>query len=206
MPGVQPSTFLELRHASTDHAIFVVVPERRFLAVDGVGLPTAADHRLATETLREIAEHLQRRLREQGTSGSRIGVIECAWSPPTELAPADVPTAFADRTHWQWEQLIELPARITDADVAAAIEHVARVHGGHLVPVRGVTFTEGHAAQVLHVGDRAGEPLTVGKLYGAVADAGYRPNGRLHELLLVDPDQVPAGRGRAILRLPVAIA
>ena len=43
--GLVPSTaFVERRHASTDHAVFVVVPWRRFFAIDGVGGPMSADY------------------------------------------------------------------------------------------------------------------------------------------------------------------
>ena len=61
------SNFLELRHASTDHALFVVVPERRnFFAIDGVGEPDGSDFRLATSVLRIGIDLVLRRLRREG--------------------------------------------------------------------------------------------------------------------------------------------
>jgi hypothetical protein len=199
-----PSSFLELRHASTDHAIFVVVPERRFIAIDGVGEPGGADFRMATVALRTVMELLLARLRREGVAtGTRQGVVECVWWPAGPVPDGDLAAAFADRSAWYWRQLIELPDRATDGQAQAAIDE-ARGAAGRDVAVRVVTFAEGLAAQLLHVGGHSEEPDCVRRLHAAIAEAGLHPSGYLHTLLLADPDQVPAGRGREIVRQPVA--
>ena len=199
------SSFLELRHASTDHAIFVVVPERTFFAIDGVGEPGASDYRLATSALRTAIDLLLHRLRQAGIeTATRPGVIECGWQPPQPMPPADLPEAFRDRTAWHWRQMIELPARATAAQAQAAIDEAQRGAGRDRALVRRITFTEGRAAQWLHVGPRSAEPDTVHRLFQAILQAGLHPDGRLHTLLLADADTAPNGLGRSILRQPVS--
>lgn len=45
---------------------------------------------------------------------------------------------------------------------------------------------------------------TVGRLMAMIAEQGHAPAGPLHELMLADPDEVPDGRGRTIVRQPIA--
>ena len=199
------SSFLELRHASTDHAIFVVVPERTFFAIDGVGEPGASDYRLATSALRTAVDLLLHRLRQAGVeTATRAGVVECGWLPPQPMSPAELPAAFRDRSGWHWRQMIELPGRATEAHAQAAIDEAQHGSGRDRALVRLLTFTEGRAAQWLHVGPRDAEADTVHKLFQAIFTAGLHPDGRLHALMLQDAEVAPNGLGRSILRQPVS--
>jgi len=198
------SNSLELRHASTENAIFVVVPERTFFAIDGVGEPTGADFWLATSELRAAIDVLLHRLRRAGMStAARAGVVECRWLPPQSMPPAELPTAFRDRSRWRWRQMIELPARATEAQAGTAIEEARLGAGRNRALVHCLTFTEGRAAQLLHVGPRSAEPITVNRLFQAIQGAGLRPNGELHALQFADADVAPHGIGRSILRQPI---
>ncbi len=202
MPGA--SNFLELRHASTDHAIFVVVPERTFFAIDGVGHPEGADFRLATSTLRAAIDLLVRQLRRANIrTATRTGVVECGWMPPQPLPPTELPAAFRDRSRWYWRQMIELPGQTPETHALAAIDETRRGAGRDRAIIRRITFTEGRAAQLLHVGPRTAEPDTVYRLLEAIDGSGLRPIGRLHTLVLAAADVAPNGMGRSILRQPV---
>lgn len=198
------SNFLELRHASTDHAIFVVVPERTFFAIDGLGGPGAADFRLATSALRTAIDLLLHRLRQAGIdTATRAGIEECGWTPPQPLSAAELPAAFGDRSTWHWRQMIELPAQATEVQALAAIDESRRDAARDRALVRRQVITEGRAAQMLHVGPRSAEPATVHKLFQAIAEAGLQPDGPLHTLSLTDADAAPQSIGRSILRQPV---
>ena len=196
-----PSSSLELRHASTDHAIFVVVPERRFLAIGGVGGPMGSDFAFAAAALRVAAEVLGRRLRRHGASVPiRVPTLESLWTPPAPLAPRDVPAAFADRSRWTWCQLIELPAAATHADVEAAVDETRRGAGRDVALIRELRFAEGLAAQVLHVGPVETDPASVTRLFAAVDETGLEPAGWLH---VINLSSGAGDRRRAILRQPV---
>jgi hypothetical protein len=199
------SSFLELRHASTDHPIFVVVPGRRFYAIDGMGEPSAADFRLATSALRIVGEILLRCLRQAGVvTATHVGVAECAWWPPEPLAPAELAAALGDRSAWHWRQLLELPSRAPESQAVEAIDDARRDAGRQVALVRRLDLAEGPAAQMLHVGPRSTEIVTVRRLFDAIADAGVQPVGPLHTLTLADPEVAARGLGRSILRQPVA--
>lgn len=195
--GSVPSTaFVERRHASTDHAVFVVVPPRRFFAIDGVGGPMSADFDVAGSALRATLADCERLIRRERFPGpTRRAVAETLWWPPADAAVRGMPDGFADRSRWHWRQLLEIPDAARDA-------HVAEAMGRGLV--RELVFAEGAVAQWLHTGDPDGEATSVRRLFDAITEAGYRPLGSLHVLALVDPRSVPRGRARSILRQPIA--
>jgi hypothetical protein len=197
------SALLELRHAATDRVNIVVVPERRLFAIDGVGGPRGSDFRLASEVLRSAAENLRATLHQRRGIESRIGVIEVAWWIHPEPAPTEMAEAFADRAKWHWQQMVEVADRATDEEAEAAID-VTRAQAGRDIPLlRLIHFTEGRAAQILQVAGPEAEAAAIARLYDAVAGLGLRVRGHLHQIVLADPDRVPAGRSRSIFRLPI---
>jgi hypothetical protein len=203
MTAELPSDRFELRHAATDRATIVVVPERRMFAIDGLGDPRAGEFLLASETLRAADEALRSRLHRERGVKSRPANLECAWWTHPEPPSLDLAEAFADRSTWHWQQMAEIAPQATDDDAAAAIE-VARTGSGRPAPfVRVIRFAEGRSAQILHVGGPETEPESVRALYDAVAAAGLRSHGHLHEIRTADYERVPDGRARAILRLPI---
>jgi hypothetical protein len=203
MPAELPSDHFELRHAATDHATFVVVPERRMFAIDGLGDPHAGGFVIASETLRETGEVL--RVRVQREHGRKVepGVLECAWWTHPEPPIQDLANSFADRSNWHWQQMLEIPADASDEDAQAAIDESRAKAARPSPPVRVIHFAEGRSAQILHVGGPATEHRSVVALYDAVTGAGLRPHGHLHEIRLSDYERVPDERARAILRLPI---
>jgi len=192
----------ELRHAATDRATIVDVPERRLLAIDGVGSPEADDYRFAGQVLRTALANLAARLRRHGWTGQPTRVLETAWWLHPEVPPDQTAEAFKDRTVWHWQQMIELPHGASAEDVEAAIDDTRREAGRGVPLVRTIHFLEGMSAQILHVG-AAPVDVAVTRLYTAVAQQGLEPRGHLHELRLADAQAVPQGRERSILRLPV---
>jgi hypothetical protein len=201
---LDPSPGLELRHAATDRPTIVVVGERRLIAIDGVGGPGGSDYRLAGETLRTAGRHLRDRLAQTRSVSTRLGILETAWWTHPELPAADVPKAFADRSTWHWQQMIEIPEQASDDDVETAIAET-RIAAGRGEPLlRAITLTEGRAAQMLHLGGESTMGATLVELFELLDSAGLRPHGHIHELRIADEADVPAGRARAILRVPIA--
>lgn len=197
------SDSFELRHAATDRAMIVVVPERRMLAIDGLGDTRSTDFTFASQTLRTAGELLRAILiREHGIE-RRVGVLECAWWTHPEPPSLDLAEAFADRSTWHWQQMIEIPSEATDDDVAAAIDEVGARAGRPVPLVRLIRFAEGRSAQILHIGGASTQYRSVQALYDAVRVAGLRPHGHLHEIRTADHERVPADRARSILRLPI---
>jgi hypothetical protein len=199
----EPSDRFELRHAATDRATIVVVPERRMLAIDGLGDPRASDFLLASETLRGAGELLRARVAREHGVKSPPALLECAWWTHPEPPSGDLAEAFADRRTWHWQQMLEVPSDASDEDAETAIVEARSGAAGPSPYVRLIRFSEGRSAQILHVGGPATQPRSVMALYDAVAAAGLRPHGHLHEIRTADYDRVPDGRARSILRLPI---
>jgi hypothetical protein len=203
MPPERPSDQIDLRHAATDRATIVVVPERRMFAIDGLGDPRTTGFTLASDTLRATGEALRVRLQREHGRKVATGVLECAWWTHPEPPSEDLAASFADRSTWHWQQMLEIPTEAGDEDAQAAIDESRSNLGPSSPPVRLIQFAEGRAAQILHIGGPATEYRSVVALYDAVTSAGLRPHGHLHEIRLSDYERVPGDRARSILRLPI---
>ncbi len=203
MTAQTPSDRFELRHAATDRATIVVVPERRMFAIDGLGDPRARDFTYASERLRTADEAIRARLLHERRIRIQPGVLECAWWTHPEPPSQDLAASFAEREAWHWQQMMEIPAAATDEDVEAALAEVQRRTDADARLLRIIRFEEGRSLQILHVGGPATEHESVRALYEAAEAAGVRPHGHLHEIWLADYQRVPDGRARSILRLPI---
>ena len=192
----EPTGTLKLRHAATDRATIVVVPRRRLFAIDGVGGPTAADFRFASDALRAVSEALRRRLRAAGAHDPGKPPIEVAWWTHPELPADAMADAFADRSSWHWQQIVEIPGRASDEDSAAAIDEVRRGAGREVALVRTIEIVEGRSAQILeaHIGAES-EAVSIRRLAAEIEAAGLRPHGHLHQIFVTDPDV--SARGQA---------
>ena len=202
MTGQEPTGTLELRHAATDRATIVVVPRRRLFAIDGVGGPGASDFRFASGALRAVSDALRHRLRAAGAHDPGKPPIEVAWWSHPELAPDAMADAFADRSSWHWQQLVEIPDRASDDDATAAIDEVGHAAGRDVALVRTVEIVEGRSAQILNIGVD-GEAGSIRRLAAEIEAAGLRPHGHLHQIFVSDREVAAPARARSILRLPI---
>jgi hypothetical protein len=66
-----------------------------------------------------------------------------------------------------------------------------------------IRWAEGRCAQLLHIGPYAAEAPSIAALHEAIAEAGYRPRGRHHEIYLGDPRRSAPEKLRTIIRHPV---
>jgi hypothetical protein len=201
--SLEPSPPLEVRHAATDRPTIVVIGERRLIAIDGVGGPGGSDYRFASDILRTVGRKLRDRLARERSLTTRVGILETAWWTHPELPPDEVAAAVEDRARWHWQQMIEVPEGAEEGDVEAAIAET-RSEAGRTEPLlHMITLTEGRAAQILHLGGAATVASTLRSLFDLLRSAQERPHGHIHELRLADEGDVPAGRARSILRVPI---
>lgn len=197
-----PSLPFELRHASTDRLMLVVVPERRLFAIDGAGYRNGVDFRFATAVLHAIDESLRVMLRHDPFTGSPRSILEVRWATPPTTDLDELIAALDPAEPRGWRQMLEIPRNVSDEDALAAIERAAHAAGRNAPLARRIRFTEGRAAQLLHVG-ATGELDTIGRLLAELRAAGWQHAGDLHELVLADRDIVPAPRARSIFRIPI---
>jgi hypothetical protein len=69
--------------------------------------------------------------------------------------------------------------------------------------VRFETFTEGRAAQVLHIGPFTDEGPTIERLYQFIADCGEVRTGDHHEIYLSDIRRAAPENWKTVIRQPM---
>ena len=203
MPTTPISDSLERYHAATNHPTLVHLPDRRMLAMDGLGEPISQAYLDALDTLHATWDHLRAAVHRDLRVDAHHGPVETAWWTHPEPPAEEIPEKFADRRTWHWQLMTEIPLQATDTQIDAALRavHELRLPGADLV--RFILMPGGRAAQILHVGPPSTEPVSLRRLYEAVGNAGVRVLGHIHEVLLSDPRTAPRDRLRLILRLPI---
>jgi hypothetical protein len=191
----------EFYKASAKIPHIVDVPEMNFLMVDGQGDPNVSqEFQDAIEALYSLSYTLKFTIKK-GESGVDYGV------PPLEgLWWADDMSAFKSgrKDEWKWTLMIMQPEFVTPELVDAAIEKVrVKKNPAALSKVRFESFSEGAAAQILHVGPYSEEGPTIEKLHAFIRDVGHEPAGKHHEIYLGDPRRAAPEKLRTIIRQPM---
>jgi hypothetical protein len=193
----------ELYSAARSPAL-VDVPELPYLMIDGHGDPnTAPVYAEAVAALYSVAYGVRFALRDGAAAvDATVMPLEGLWWT------ADM-AAFTteDKSAWDWTLMIVLPEQATEDVVAAARRRAADRKGLDAVcRVRLERWTEGPAAQVLHVGPYSDEAPTVAALHAFIAQQGCALSGKHHEIYLGDPRRAAPEKLRTIVRQPVTPA
>ncbi len=178
----------------------VELPELAFAMLDGRGDPnTNPLFGEAVEALYGVAYAAKFAVKRQTGLTYAVMPLEGLWWTP------DTPTfAVDDRSAWHWTVMIMQPAAVTADLFDAARAHVtARRPSDAVGRVRLEAYAEGLAAQVLHVGPYATEGPTIVGLHAFIADHGFMPSGKHHEIYLGDPRRSAPEKLKTILRQPV---
>ncbi len=198
---LKKTTYREHYTAATIPTV-VDVPARRFVMIDGAGDPnTAAEYRDAFEALYPIAYGLRAAVKEATGDAYVVMPLEGLWWAKN-MARFNVD----DKTDWLWTAMICVPEAVTDAMASAVIPAVtAKKHLAAGPEARVDTFSEGAAAQILHVGPYAAEAPTIAALHQFIDENGYRMTGKHHEIYLSDPRKTDSAQLRTIIRQPITV-
>jgi hypothetical protein len=180
----------------------VDVPELSFLMVDGMGDPnTSRNYREAVEALFAVSYRVKFAVK-RGAGGIDYGVM-----PLEGLWWVDDMSTFSvdDKSNWSWTAMIMQPDVVTDELVQRSIPEASK-NAPAATRLRLDRFGEGRAAQVLHLGPYSAERPTIERLDAFIAEAGYRPRGKHHEIYLSDPSRAEPAKLKTILRQPIAAA
>lgn len=192
----------QLYLASAKAVAEVDVPPLHYLMVDGRGDPnTTPAYAEAVEALFSVAYTAKFMLKKGPQQ------IDYAVMPLEGLWWADDMAAFEanDRSQWRWTMMILQPdfvgADIIDAAMAEvrkkkALPGVARL--------RFESFTEGHCAQLLHVGPFSEEKPNIDRLHAYIDERGGR-RGKHHEIYLSDIRRAAPDKWKTIIRHPMLV-
>jgi hypothetical protein len=181
----------------------VQVPALRFLCLDGHGDPnTSPAYAAAVQALYSVSYAAKFAVKKAGGPVFKVSPLEGLWWAE------DMSTFLTgDKSEWDWTMMIRQPDVVTDDLVARLADEVAT---NKSMPVakelRLISFEEGAAAQVLHVGPYDTEGPTIARLHDFIQEHGFTLDGRHHEIYLGDPRRSAPERLRTIIRQPYAVA
>lgn len=188
--------------ASAAKPALVDVPPLKALMIDGQGDPNGPAFQEAVGTLYSVAYTLKFTFKKKRAIDYPVMALEGLWC-------ADDPAFFmnGERDKWRWTIFVVLPDVVEKKDVTAAVEAVREKAKFPRFPeVRFEKFSEGRAAQIMHVGPYAAEAPTIEKLHRFIEEQGYRLRGAHHEIYMGDPRRAAPEKLRTIIRQPVAKA
>lgn len=195
----------ELKHLYQPSArvIGVVnVPPMNFLMIDGQGDPNGSDaYASAVAALFTVSYALKFKV-EKSELQVDYGVM-----PLEGLWWADDMTQFSvhDRTNWHWTMLMIMQPELILPDMAAeTLSETRKKKKGldALAALRFERFTEGEAAQLLHVGPFSDEGPTVERLHASI-NANGALSGKHHEIYLSDVTRANPANWETVIRQPL---
>ena len=180
----------------------VQVPKQQFIMIDGQGDPnTSKEFREAVEALFSTAYALKFMVKN-GETGIDYGVM-----PLEGLWWSDDMTTFSveNKSDWKWTLMIMQPEIVTHELFDVALQQVQKKKNlDALVKLRFITFTEGKAAQILHVGPFSDEGPTIDIIHSYIQNNGYKASGKHHEIYLSDITRTAPEKLKTIIRQPVS--
>lgn len=182
----------------------VEVPELSFLMIDGHGDPNTSErYQQAVQALYAVSYTLKSVLKKRLDLHYRVAPLEGLWWAQ------DMAQFSAQRKgDWDWTMMIRQPAEVTPQLAEQSAQEVAaKKQLPAARELRLERFTEGPAAQVLHLGPYSAEGPTIAALHAFIRGQGRRFDGRRHkhhEIYLGDPRRTAPERLKTIIRQPVS--
>jgi hypothetical protein len=169
-------------------------PKGTFLAVDGVGEPGGPAFQEAIGKLYALGYTAKFAMKKAGGADFAIPALECLW--PDD--PAGKP-----KTEWRWRLMLRVPDCVREGALRQVRRDLLEKKAIDTAAVKRVTWAEGRALQVLHVGpyDAVGEAY--GKLAREATVRGLACVGSGHEVYINDPRRVPPEKIKTIVRMAV---
>jgi hypothetical protein len=172
----------------------VVADKATFLAIDGQGAPGGEAFQQAITSLYATAYTVKFALKAQEGPDFKVGKLECLYlSDPCTTS----------RDQWQWRLLLRVADDVTAKDLTAAKKAIREKKDLDASNVKRITWKEGRALQVLHVGPYDQVGARFDQLQAHAAELGLTVKGSPHEIYISDPRLVTPEKLKTIVRLPV---
>ena len=186
---------------STKSVEIVEVPQMNFLMIDGKGDPnTSPEYKDAVEALYGVAYALKFMVKK-GDLAIDYGVL-----PLEGLWWVDDMSQFSveKKGDWKWTMMIMQPDVVTPRLFYEAFEQVKKKKDSEaLQKIRFESFSEGKAAQIMHIGPFTEERPTIEKVHAFIEKQGCERRGKHHEIYLSDIRRAAPEKWRTIIRQPV---
>jgi hypothetical protein len=185
-----------------DNPVQVDIPTMNYLMIDGAGDPnTAQAYKDAIEALFPLSYTLKFMVKK-GPQAIDYGVM-----PLEGLWWADDMSTFnvKDKSNWKWTLMMMQPKYVDKAIVKTAMAEVEKKKNpSGLSNIRFEAFSEGKAAQIMHIGPFSEEGPTVEKLHRFIEQSGHTLSGKHHEIYLSDIRKADPKKWKTIIRQPMS--
>ncbi len=166
-----------------------------FLAVDGIGAPGGDEYQQAIQALYALAYTTKFALKKAGLGDFAVPALECLYFANPGTTPME---------EWRWRLQLRIPDEVKAANLADVRRALAEKKGIDTTSVKRVTWAEGRALQMLHVGpyDKVGDAYQ--RICAEAAARGLTCTPMpCHEIYLNDPRRVAPEKIKTIVRLAV---
>ena len=179
------------------------VPRMNFIMIDGQGAPESPQFAQSIAALYPIAYGIK--FDKKRTDGIDYGVMPLEGLFWAEDMAVFMPET-ADRNQWQWTLMIMQPDIVTRKDFENAVAVAKKKKDNPLIDkVRFENFTEGKAAQIMHIGPYSAEGPNIQKLHHKIAEIGGKLAGKHHEIYLSDPRRAAPDKMKTVVRQPYSL-
>jgi hypothetical protein len=177
----------------------VDVPSMHFLMIDGHGDPNIEPaYQEVVETLYSVAYAIKFASKAMGKDYVVPPLEGLWWAADLEAFSMD------DKGAWLWTMMVMQPDWITEEMVEEACEEVAeKGNAPMLAEIRFEAYREGLSVQIMHVGPYDAEGPTIARMHAFIANSGYEPAGKHHEIYLSDPRRAKPENLKTVLRQPI---
>jgi hypothetical protein len=194
----------ELKHLykpSAKKVEIVDVPQMNFLMIDGEGDPNISqEFQDAVETLYSLSYTLKFMIKK-GDLKVDFGVM-----PLEGLWWTDDMSQFSteNKDNWKWTLMMMQPEYVTAELFNEAAEQVKKKKNPPaLSKVRFGVFSEGKAAQIMHIGPFSEEGPTIKNVHSFIQENGCKLSGKHHEIYLSDIRKAAPEKWKTIIRQPM---
>ena len=165
-----------------------------FLARDGVGEPGGKAFQEAIGQLFAVAYTAKFGLKAAGLVDFAVPPLECLWFDDPQEKPIQ---------EWRWRLLVRIPDRVSARDLQPVRKTLLERKGLDTSGVKRITWAEGSALQVLHLGPYETLGESYQKLAVSAAERGLECSGPGHEVYLSDPRRAAPDKMKTIVRRTV---
>lgn len=191
----------QLYNPTAKEVTLIDVPTMNFLMVDGAGDPNNSQQfQTAMEALFSISYTVKFMIKKSSGIDYAVMPAEGLWWAE-DMNDFDVER----KDQWLWTLMIMQPEMVTGALITKAIDEVRRKKGplAQLEQVRFKAYSEGKSVQIMHLGPFSAEGPTVARLHDFLAEQGFEPGGKHHEIYLSDFRKTAPERLKTVIRQPI---
>jgi hypothetical protein len=183
-------------YTASRHVQEVTADRGTFLCLDGKGQPSGDAFQEALDLLWTVTYLTKANLRKAGRLDFKVPKAECRWlvrDPHKTLS-----------SEWHWQLMLRVPDELSNADLKEARKTLLERNGRDASAVRRLSWREGRALQLMHVGSHDVIDEAYAKLRAKADQLGYRIKGPGHEIYINDPWRAAPNTLKTIVRLPIA--